>query len=178
MLAIVRQDFLGHTEGPQGGGQGQADRPAGGPLGHRGHDAVPGMVIDPGHHLGFAQVPGALIGDHDAADDVDLPQLHRARAFPATVTVPGPFPRPGRDQPLPGQDPVDGPLRRHQYSPRAAQQFQPDPFRTPLRMLAAHLRHGDLGITRHLMRARLRPVGFISQPGQPFGQIPGHPAMD
>ena len=136
------------------------------------------MIIDPGHHLGFAQVPGALIGDHDAADDVDLPQLHRARAFPAAVTVPGPFPRPGRDQPLPGQDPVDGPFRRHRYSSRAAQQFQPYPLGPPLGVLAAHLGHDDLGITSHLVRARLGPVGFISQPGQPFGQIPGHPGMD
>jgi len=41
------------------------------------------VVIDSGHHLGFPQLADALIGDHDTADDVHLPQLHRARPLPA-----------------------------------------------------------------------------------------------
>src|SRR5690242_11458569 len=55
-------------EGPQGGGQGQADRPAGGPLGDGRDDAVPGMVIDPGDYLGFAR----------AADTAPWPSLSLA----------------------------------------------------------------------------------------------------
>jgi len=44
-------------------------------------------------------------------------------------------------------------------------------------MLAAHLRRGDRGITRHLVRTRPGPVGFVGQPGQSFGQLPGNPDM-
>jgi hypothetical protein len=177
LLAIVSEDFLRHPELPQGGGQGQAHRPPGGPLSDSGDDTEPGMVIDPGHHLGFPQLTRAGIGDHHAADDVDLPQLHRTRPLPAAVAVPRALARPGCHEPLPGQDAVNGPLRWHRYSGRPAQQFQPNPLGTPLGVLAAHLRHHDLNLTRHLMRAEARPVGAVRQPSQPFGQIPGDPRM-
>ncbi len=97
----------------QGGGQRQADPPAGHPLGYRGDDAEPGMVIDPGHHLHFPQLPGPGIGDHHPAGNVDLLQLHRAGPLPAAVAVPRALAPPRRDQALPGQEPADGPLRRH-----------------------------------------------------------------
>jgi hypothetical protein len=44
-------------------------------------------------------------------------------------------------------------------------------------VLAAHLRHHDLGLTRHLMRAVTRPVGLVGQPSHPLGQIPADPRM-
>ena len=43
----VSQDLLGHPEPGQRGGQGQAHRPASGPLGDSGDNTEPGMVIDP-----------------------------------------------------------------------------------------------------------------------------------
>jgi hypothetical protein len=117
------------------------------------------VVIDPGHHLGLAQLAGPGIGDHHPADDVHLPQLHRAFTLPAAVTVPGALTRPGHHQTVPGEDPVDGPLRRHRHPcTRAAQHLQPDPFRAPPGVLAAHLRHHDLGLTRYPMRAKTGPV--------------------
>jgi len=178
LLTVVGQDLLGHPEPGQRRGQSQADCPAGGPLNHRGDDTEPGVVIDPGHDLGLAQLSSALIGDHDTADDVDLPQLHRARPLPAAVTVPGAFARPGHDQALPGEDPVNGPLRWQCHAVRGtAKQLKPDPFGSPPGMLAAHLRHHDLNLTRHPMRAKPRPVGLVRQPSQPPGQIPGDPRM-
>jgi hypothetical protein len=75
------------------------------------------------------------------------------------------------------EDPVDSPLRRHRHPGRAAQQLQPDPLGTPPGMLAAHLCHHDLDLTRDLVRAKARPVGLIRQPSQPLSQIPGHPRM-
>jgi hypothetical protein len=43
-------------------------------------------VINTGHDLGFPPLPGSRTSDHDADDDVDLPQLHRPGPLPAAVT--------------------------------------------------------------------------------------------
>ena len=93
-----------------------------------------------------------------AADDVDLPQLHRPRPFPPHKRVPRPFPLPLHHQAVPDQDPVDRPDRRHRPLRRwSAQQLHPDPLRTPPRMLPPHLHHRDLdhiGDLRGLDRGR------------------------
>ena len=105
----------------QGGGQRQSDRPAGRPLGHRGDDGEPGMVIDPGHHLHFPQLPGPGIGDHHPADNVDPLQLHRAGPLPAAVRVPHPFGwclrATGRST---SHDPLPRPLHTGTLRPRGA----------------------------------------------------------
>jgi Helix-turn-helix domain len=82
----------------------------------------------------------------------------------------------------PVQNPADGALRRHHQplpGPRSglAQHLQPDPARSPPRMLPAHLRHRSLHHISDLARRRARAVRAVSQPGQLIGQIPGHPPV-
>jgi hypothetical protein len=59
------------------------------------------MVINPGHDLAFGAVD-----QHQPADDVELPQLHRLLALPTDVALALAPPGPGLDQPVPAQDPV------------------------------------------------------------------------
>lgn len=59
------------------------------------------MVIDPDGHLAFG-----AIGQHQAADDVDLPQRYRRPAFPAPVGAALAPPAARLDQAVAAQDAV------------------------------------------------------------------------
>lgn len=138
------------------------------------------MVIDRGDHLGLPQLPGGGVSQRYPADDVHAPQLHRTRPLEANVGVPGAFPRPRAQQPVPVQDPVDGALRGHGDSlarprPRPARHLQPDPPRSPPGMLSTHLR--DLHRLRHLTRTPMRTMRPIRTTRQLLHQISPDPAM-
>ena len=171
LLAIVSEDFPGHPEGAQRGGERQADGPPGGPGHHRGDHAVPGMIIDPGHDLGLSPV-----GQERPADDVQLPQRHRLIPLPPQVAVLRPLPGARLDQPVPDQHPVDAHPRRRRDHPGLAQLMR-QPQRTPLRMLPAHLAHRRLHLRRCLMRARIRPLRPVRQRAQAALLIAADPGM-
>lgn len=101
LLAVVREDFLGHPEPLQGVGEGQADGPAGGPADDLGDDAEAGMVVHPGDDFGFSSV-----GEHDSADDVHLPQLHRPGLLPADIVLAAAAALGRFDQAVADQDPI------------------------------------------------------------------------
>jgi hypothetical protein len=80
LLSVVGQHLRGHPITAHGQGEGLADRPA---TGH-GHDLgdhdESRVIVDAGDHLAFASV-----SEHDATDEVELPQVHRCFTLPATV---------------------------------------------------------------------------------------------
>ena len=61
---------------------------------------------------------------------------------------------------------------------RLAQHLQPDPARSPPRMLPPHLRHRDLDRIRDLSWRRMRPMRTVHQPGQLLSQIPANPPVN
>jgi len=130
--------------------EGGAHRSSGGPFHQGGHHDEAGVVVDAGEGLQFGPV-----GEHDPADDVHLPQLHRPVPLPAHPV--GPLPFAGLDEPVTQQRPVDRRARRRRVDP-AAGDLMREPRRTPERMLAAQITHQRLDVGRHLMRARHRPV--------------------
>ena len=161
LLAVIGEHLIRHSELPQGGSEGQADRPACRPDRHGGDHAVAGVVVDPGHDLRLGAV-----GQERAADDVQLPQCHWLVAFPAQVAVLRPLPRSWLYEAAPDQGPVDGHPRRHRPGPEPAQLVD-DADRPPPRMLAADL--ADRRLTnlenspvplldnRHLHQCQSRP---------------------
>jgi hypothetical protein len=100
----------------------------------------------------------------------------RLVSFPAQVAVPGPLARPGLDQPVADQHPVDAHPRRHRDHAQAPELVR-QPQRTPLRMLPPHLTHRRLNIGADLVRTRFRPPGTISQRAQAALLIPADPGM-
>ena len=75
-LAIVGQQLLRGAVAGQGLGEDPAHAAGVGPLHQSGHDAAPGVVIEPGH--GFEL---AAIDQPDATHDVQLPSsIGRARS--------------------------------------------------------------------------------------------------
>jgi len=178
LFPVVSQDLLRHPEPGQGAGQGETDSAAGGPLHHRRDHTEPGMVIDTGDDLHLAQHPGHGVDQPHAADDVDLPQLHRRGPFPPPIRGPGPFPFPLHDQTVPDQDPVHRRRRRDLHVPWwLLQHLHPDPLRTPAGMLASHLRHQHRYRVTGLMRAQTGSVRAIRQPGDPLEEIAPQPRM-
>jgi hypothetical protein len=136
------------------------------------------MVIHPGHHFRLAQLPARRVHDHHAADDVDLPQLHRSLPLPAPKRIPPPLARSRLEQTMPRQDPIHRPLRHHQPTRlSAAQQLHPDPLRTPPWMRPPQLHDAHLHRPGHLMRTRPRPPRTIRQPADALDQIPPDPGM-
>lgn len=173
LLAVVRQDFLGHPEPLQPVGEGQAHRAAGGPADDLGDDAEPGMVVDPGDDLGFG-----AIGEHDPADDVHLPQLHRPSPLPPHIVPAAPATLGRFDQTVADQDPIHRHPRRHRIRASMPAQLERDPPGTPPRMKPTQLTHQRLHLRRCLMSTPLRSAGSVFQPGEsPFG-IAGEPGMD
>lgn len=51
LLAVVREHLLGHPEPLQGLGEGETQRPAGGPPDHGSDHAEPGVVVNAGDNL-------------------------------------------------------------------------------------------------------------------------------
>jgi hypothetical protein len=171
LLAIVRQYLAGHAEPAQRGSERQAHRPARCPDHDLADHAVPRMVIDPGHDLRLGAV-----GQERPADNVELPQRHRRLPLPPAVGVLGPLPRLRVDQAVPDQHPVHAHPRRHRNHANLGQ-FVGHPQRTPPRMLPAHLAHHRLDLGAHLVRARLRPLRAVHQPGQARLLITADPGM-
>jgi hypothetical protein len=101
LFPVIRQHFLGHPVAAQCLSEGQAHRPPGRAHHNRGYHTEPGMVIDPGDDLALA-----AIGQHQAPDDVDLPQRHRRLAFPAPILTALTPSATGLDQAVAAQDPV------------------------------------------------------------------------
>jgi hypothetical protein len=155
LLAIVSQDFAGHPEPDQGVGERGTHGAAGCPAHHLRDDAEPGVVVQPGDHLGLRPV-----GEQDAADDVHLPQLHRLWPFPPQVFLPPPFARDGRNEVVAAQDPIHrGPGRWR--GDAAAIHFEAQPSRSPAGMIPAQLAHQSLGVGVNPVRAVLRAVRSI-----------------
>jgi transposase len=125
---------------------------AGGPDDDGCDDGEAGVVIDPGHDLRF----GAVY-QHDAADDVELPQRHRRLPLPADVAVAGAASRLAFDQAVAAQDAVHRRAGHHRGVGWAgAGQLVGDPTWTPPRVLAADLADPGLHLLRGLVRTRGR----------------------
>jgi len=101
LLAVVREQLLRDAVFAQCSRQSDADCPAGGLRNDSGDDAEPGMVIQPGYHLRLLAVD-----QMDMADDVHLPELHRAVAFPPLIVLAAAMAGPLIDQAVPDQDPM------------------------------------------------------------------------
>jgi len=80
--AIVGEHLAGKAMGAKRELAGCTDRPGGRPHHQPGRDAVAGVVIDPGQAFEL----GAVF-EVEAADEVELPQLHGSRALPALVVL-------------------------------------------------------------------------------------------
>jgi hypothetical protein len=93
ILARTTQDLFRDTVATECLGKCQANRPPGGAYHDRGDDAEPGMVIHSGDDLAFG-----AIDQHQAADNVDLPQRHGRLALPAPVVTAFPPPAARLDQ--------------------------------------------------------------------------------
>jgi hypothetical protein len=129
------------------------------------------VVIDPADQLGLGAV-----SQPDAADDVQLPQLHWGLALPAAPVAAAAAPA-GLDQVVADQDAIDPRPRRHRRPP-AALELMLEPQRSPARMLAAQLTHLSFDLDRGLMGTGPRAMGAILQPGQSISLIAAQPAMD
>jgi hypothetical protein len=92
-------------------------------------DAEPGMVIHAGDDICLAAV-----GHHHAADDVELPLIHRLRPLPRQIIVAATATMNRIDQIVAHQDPVDRrPVR--QWSGSAPAQVVAQSTQTPPRMI-------------------------------------------
>ena len=133
-------------------------------------------VIDPSDHLRLTRLTGGRAHQHQPADHVDSPQLHRVGPLPPDIGVLWPLPGPRPQQTLPGENPVDrGRRGNHDPVDGLAQQLHPDPLRPPPRMLAPQLRHQNLRHRGHLMRTRRRSMRPVRQPRHPVHHILGDP---
>ena len=136
------------------------------------------MVIDPGDDLGLPQHPRSQVDQPDAADNVELPQLHRLRPFPALIGLSWSFPFALHHQAMADQDPIDRRCRGHHHPGwRLLHQLQPDPRRPPPRMLSPHLRHHHSDLIAGLVGTGPWPMRAVRQPWQAFSQIPPQPGM-
>jgi hypothetical protein len=102
LLADVAGHFAGDPVLGHHGRERQAYRPGGSTRHHGRDDAEPGVVVDPGDDLALAAA-----GQEQARRDIELPQLHRSRAFPPAVLVPAPAPRHRLKQLMTDQHPVN-----------------------------------------------------------------------
>jgi hypothetical protein len=143
-----------------------------GPLDEPGHDAEPGVVIDPGDGLELA-----AIGEPDPAHDVQLPPLHRPGPFPAAVVGLLSPPGLGLDEAVADQGPVDAgqPGRWVDADPG---QFVGQAALAPAWMVAPQLAQAGLHGGRHLVGAAVGPMGAVGQGLQPPGSIAAQPAVD
>jgi hypothetical protein len=101
-LAIVGEHLIRDPVALQRRSEYPTDAASVGPLDQPGHDAEPGMVVDPGHRLELS-----AIDEPDPAHHVQLPQLHRPVPLPTPVVCPPPPAGHRLDQPVADQRPVD-----------------------------------------------------------------------
>lgn len=154
--AVVAEHFLRHPVDRHGVDECLADGPRGGSHHGFSDDAVPGVVIDPGHGLHLAAA-----GQECAGSDIELPQLHRGRAFPPLVVLPSALPGLRFDQAVADQDPVN---RRAGHGAVAAPvHLEHQPLRTPLRVSTAQLADRRLHLGRDLPRVLTDPVAAVRQ---------------
>jgi hypothetical protein len=113
------------------------------------------MVIDPGHDLHLPSV-----GQERAGGDIQLPQLHRDRAFPPLLVLPPALAGLRLDQPVADQDPVD--RRAGNRTVAAAVHLEYQPLRPPFRVLAAQLADRGLQLGRDLPRMMSHLVAAVS----------------
>ncbi len=137
------------------------------------------MVVDAGDHLGLGAV-----GQHHAADDVHLPQLHRPAALPAPVILAAAATRHRLDQPVPHEDPVDGAQRGYRAGAAAAAQLVVQPALPPPGMATAQFADRRLHLRADLRRMPVRAMRAVGQPVKalvgipaqpPVHRLPGHP---
>jgi hypothetical protein len=101
-LAVVGEDLLGDTVAPERVGEVPAHRPARGSDHHAGAHDEAGVVIQAGEDLA-----APTVCERQPTDDVHLPQLHRACAFPALEPTVAATPGTGIDQIGTLQRPID-----------------------------------------------------------------------
>ena len=100
-LAVVGQDFLGHSVDAHRIHERQAHRAGGRPHDRFGDHAEPGLVTDPGRDLDFGAVSEKGTGGH-----IQLPQVNRGAAFPTPVILAPAVPRRRLDQAVPNQSAI------------------------------------------------------------------------
>jgi hypothetical protein len=172
LFAVVGEDLLRYPVVGHRFREGGADRTAGSPRYDLGGNGEAGAVVHAGDHLRLHPT-----GQHDAADDVHLPQLHGFLTLPALVVLALAAALGGFDKPVPGQDPIDGHSGRDPAGAAVAAQLELDPAGTPARMCPAQLAHRGLHLGRCLVCARVRSTGPVFQPGRALFGVPADPAM-
>src|SRR4029079_9534494 len=151
-FAVVGQDLFGHTPTTHRPSQTVTDVPRRLTPHHVRADNEPRVIVDTRQHLGFAAV-----SEHEPADHIHLPQLHRPATFPP---FPFPVPRTPRrriDHTHPHQRRIHRRLRRQRLH-TATTQLEHQPARTPRRMRPPQLGQHHLHRRSHLMRTRARPM--------------------
>jgi hypothetical protein len=128
------------------------------------------MVVDAGDDLAFASV-----GQEQAGGDVELPQLHRRRAFPPDVLVTPPAARHRLDQLMADQDPVDRGPGHTRIA--AAVQLEHQTARSPPAVRPPQLADQSLDLGADPPRMLFRRMGPVGQAGDAVSAIPRHPPV-
>jgi hypothetical protein len=130
------------------------------------------MVIQAGEDLA-----APTVGECQPADDVHLPQLHRAAAFPAPEAAVTATPGTRVDQVGTLQGPIDARARRRglHTGPRCLVHETP---RSPVGVSTTALEHPHLDRGIHLVGTPRRPVRSVRKAREAVGLIPPEPAVD
>ncbi len=140
------------------------------------HDEA-GVIVDAGEHLALPPV-----GEVDATDQVELPQVHRRLALPALVLARVPLVLRAHE-PVAGQHPVDGGPRRRRIR-SGPLNLVGDPPSSPARVRPPHLADQGLHRGRQPSRTGLRPTRCLPKAIETGGDVlrlpgvdrlPGHP---
>jgi hypothetical protein len=160
-LAVVREHLLGEPVVAHRLGEVPTDRAARRTLHHAGADHEPGVVVDPGQDLALLPVR-----EQHPADDVHLPQLHRAAALPPFEPAVASTSGPRLDQTCALERPIDPRTRRHRNDscPRG---LVHEPAWSPVGVPPTRLEDLHLDRRVHLMRAPRRPMGPVGEPASP-----------
>ncbi len=171
-LAVVGQHLLRDTVDAERLGEVPTHGPARRSEHHACADNESGVVVDPGEHLALPPV-----GEEHPTDDIHLPQLHRAAAFPALESAVAPAPGRRVDQPRSFERPIDPRSRRRRLN-AGSRGLVHQPARTPLRVAPTRLQDPHLHGRIHLMGTPRRAVGSVCEPTEALVLIPPEPAMD
>gem|GEM_PF-4961002 len=129
------------------------------------------MIIDAGEHLALPTV-----GQVDAANEVELPQVHRRFALPPLVLAPMLLFLTA-DQPVANQYPVHrGPRRRRRNPCRG--QFERDPSGTPAWMCPPHFAREGFDVGPYPGRAGPGSPRCLLQCLDTPGRVLRHPRVD
>jgi hypothetical protein len=128
------------------------------------------VVIDAGHGT-----ERGAVGEIDAPDHVHLPELHRARAFPALVVRALAATRLGLDEPLADQGSIDPRTRRHLVE-LVAQLGQDGP-RSPERVGPAHGDDPGLDHRGQLVWTAVGLRALLGQSADPLVGIADQPTV-